>query len=809
MRVIFAAVGSEIISIEALSSVLKAYGHQCGLAFDRAMFDDKQYFTVPFLARIFDDSKQVVKDILEYKPDLLAFSVFADNFQWCLNIAREVKKNMDVPVIMGGVHPTSVPEVCIREDCVDMICCGEGEYPLLELLESMEGGKSDYSIKNLWFKRNGQIIKNAVRPLIQNLDELPLIDKSLFEKFIPLSEYYLTVTNRGCIAACSYCSQNFYAAWERDNRISPFYRERSVESVIQELKFMKARYNFKRVDIKNNVLSASKLWTFEFTKRYKKEIGVPFRVMGHPKTIDCEVAKVLKDAGCWHVQIGVESLNPQIRKVWLKRNETNEDIRLALEAMDSVDLNYSVDLMVGLPGESDSDIRGALEFFSGRKNLVRASIFWLKYLPSVEITQAALTHNYIGLDDLHKINQGLQPNYLSTGSVENKEIRERLLNFQLLFRILPIAPGWFIRFTLRKGYYKYFKYLPQVPIIIISDIIVSIIRRDHWAIYAIYSYLWEIGRRIKRLFRRQKIRGNYKASKLVKEINRIYHEIEAQDYDSRHPEIIEGDVKWWRALGEKFIKPLSKSKNISLLDVGSGTGFVGNISLEYTKSKDMFVCYDLSYNMLNKAREKLKNSFPDKKEFFLNGDAELLPFKDGSFNIITINAVIHHLPNYKSLLGEIDRILRKGGILVVAHEQSSDFFKSKIFFMMALFYKLIGGRMEISDSMLAKVNLKAREEGLIENNLSKSEVMKLVDYHSPIEQGSVFIDKNKGIPPREILSSCFSNYRILELRQYSTFFHRPFLEKNRIFQFCLKILNDIILRKRGPLFSFIIEKPEG
>lgn len=504
MKVMFAAVGSEIISIEALSAMLKKHGHQCELAFDRGLFDDKQYFSIPFLAKIFDGRKQVIKDILDYKPDLLAFSVVTDNFQWCLDIARKVKKAIDIPVIMGGVHPTSVPETCITEDCVDIICLGEGEYALLELAESMQKGQINYTIKNIWFKKDGKIIKNPPRPLISNLDELPMLDKELFERYIPISSYYLTVTNKGCIARCAYCSQNFYARWEKENNLGRFYRERSVENVIEELKHMKKRYNYKRVDIKNNVLSASKNWTFEFLKRYKEEIGLPFRIMGHPKTITFEIAKALKDAGCWHVQIGIESLDSCIRKEVLGRYESNEDIYQALQAMDSADLNYSVDVMVGLPGETDADIIKAIELFSEKKHLIRASIFWLEYLPGVDITNYALEHKYINSDDIDKINKGLQENYLSTGSVKDRKIKERLFNFQILFRILPIMPQKIIKFILHKGYYKSFKYLPQIPLIIVVDILVSVIRKDRWATYAIYSYFWELNRRIKRFFNPKK-----------------------------------------------------------------------------------------------------------------------------------------------------------------------------------------------------------------------------------------------------------------------------------------------------------------
>lgn len=498
MKVMFAAIGSEILSLEALSAALKQYGHSCALAFDRGMFDDKQYFTVPKLARLFNDRKQVLHDIAAYKPDLLAFSVFADNFQWCLSIAREAKEICKAPIIFGGVHPTSVPEVCLAEDCVDIVCLGEGENAIVELADSLQHGQIDYSIANLWFKKEGSIIRNTLRPVVRNLDTLPIIDKELFRKFIPLKKYYLTVTNRGCIAACSYCSQNFYQQWQNKNNLGPFYRERSVENVIAELLIMKKQYKIERVDIKNNVLAASAEWTLEFCQRYKNVVGLPLRVMGHPRTITPETAQALKASGCWHVQLGVESLNPVVRRDVLGRTETNTDILAAIDAMELAGLGYSVDLMVGLPGETETDIRMALETFAGKKHLIRASIFWLEYLPAVAITESALAAGLLDKQDLDKINRGMQANYLSTGSVTNRHRRKCLLSYQLLFRIVPVAPRWVIRLVLRSGVYRLFKFLPQIMLIIIVDITVSIVKKDHWALYAMYSYVWEIKRRLLR-----------------------------------------------------------------------------------------------------------------------------------------------------------------------------------------------------------------------------------------------------------------------------------------------------------------------
>ena len=195
------------------------------------IFDDKNYFYIPFLYKLFDCKDKVIEKIIASKPDIIAISVFTDNYSWALYISGKVKERLNVPVIFGGIYPTSCPEVIIQEDCVDIVCIGEGEYPMSELLESMENGEIDYTIKNLWFKKNGEIIKNLARPL-NEIDEYPIYDKELFENDIDMGDCYTALTSRGCPYRCSYCSQNFLAKFYGHQDM----RRMNIDKVISELK---------------------------------------------------------------------------------------------------------------------------------------------------------------------------------------------------------------------------------------------------------------------------------------------------------------------------------------------------------------------------------------------------------------------------------------------------------------------------------------------------------------------------------------------------------------------------------------------
>src|SRR5688572_17593411 len=235
MRCTFVCMGAENISIESLSALLRAHGHEVSLAYDQSLFDDKNYLFKAGVARFFDHKDVIVGQVVASKPDLIAFSVMTPTYQWALDMARRIKQWVDVPIIFGGIHPTTCIDKVILEDCVDIVCKGEGDYPLLDLCNAIEAGREDLTIKNLWFKKDGRVIQNEMRAAISKLDDLPAPDKALFAPHVPIHNSYLAVTSRGCPFACHFCALSYYAE-EAKLLGSKRLRERSVPHVIAELK---------------------------------------------------------------------------------------------------------------------------------------------------------------------------------------------------------------------------------------------------------------------------------------------------------------------------------------------------------------------------------------------------------------------------------------------------------------------------------------------------------------------------------------------------------------------------------------------
>src|SRR5207249_5481858 len=99
--------------------------------------------------------------------------------------------------------------------------------------------------------------------------------------------------------------------------------------------------------------------------------------------------------------------------------ETNEQVREAIQNMEDAGLGYSTDLILGLPGESEDDLVGAIRLLSGRRGLRRASVFWLEYLPGVYITELAERMGFIGPREMANIAPGQQQNYLAHSAIHD------------------------------------------------------------------------------------------------------------------------------------------------------------------------------------------------------------------------------------------------------------------------------------------------------------------------------------------------------------------------------------------------------
>jgi len=158
MKILFIAFGQESFATEYLSAALKKEGHEVKLHFNPNVGNFIGFLSVDFLTKI-SDEKILLKTIREFKPDLIGISCLTNFYSLATKNAQIIKKHFDIPIVIGGIHPTSLPEYVIENNNFDMLCIGEGEEALVELVNKMQNKDDIYNTKNFWFRRNGNIIK--------------------------------------------------------------------------------------------------------------------------------------------------------------------------------------------------------------------------------------------------------------------------------------------------------------------------------------------------------------------------------------------------------------------------------------------------------------------------------------------------------------------------------------------------------------------------------------------------------------------------------------------------------------------------
>lgn len=343
--------------------------------------------------------KDLLKVIEEFKPDICCFTVNESMVAFGFELAQEIKKYYNLLILFGGVAVTMSPDEIISKDCVDVICIGEGEKALVDLLDALEKKRDISRISNLWVKKDGQIIKNKIGNLV-DINKLPFLD---FDEFSDKHFYrpfggkvYRMATfekKRGCPFRCSFCEnaamQDIYRGRGK------YLRKKSTERAIKELKFLKDRYKiefFFFVDSDFCLESDEEL--SGFLKKYKEEINLPFFIEARVDSVNERKLSDLKKAGCETIAMSIESGNPYIRQEILNKKVTNKQIIQAFNLARKIGLKANSQNIIGNPEEKRKEIFDTIEVNRAAKPYSISANFLIPY-KGTEIRRLCVERGYI------------------------------------------------------------------------------------------------------------------------------------------------------------------------------------------------------------------------------------------------------------------------------------------------------------------------------------------------------------------------------------------------------------------------------
>ncbi len=345
MRVVFLQkfLPQEMLGIAYLSGALKRAGHESKVL----LLPDADWET----------------KLRALRPDLLAVSATTGDHVFYAKVAERAKQLVGAKTVFGGAHPTFVPDM-VREPSVDFLCRGEGEAALAELATALERGSDPWSIRNLSFKRDGELVHNPLRPLVDDLDALGFPDREPLYEASPLyrdCERKIFLTQRGCLYSCSFC---FHHAW-RDKlyaaKSKEYLRKRSVEHVLAELDDVRSRWPLRFVHFLDDIFNVDDAWLDEFCAKYPKRIGIPFDVILRTNLTTQEHVRQLRAAGCISARLAFEAASDHVRNKVYRKGTSLDDLRNSARFVKAEGIRLTTLNLLGAPGATLDDELATLQ----------------------------------------------------------------------------------------------------------------------------------------------------------------------------------------------------------------------------------------------------------------------------------------------------------------------------------------------------------------------------------------------------------------------------------------------------------------
>ena len=279
-------------------------------------------------------------------------------FNAALKYAKKIKEALpNVFVILGGVHVTFKPFEALK-NYVDAICVGEGEETIIEVAERIEAGKSLKGVRGTIYREGDRIIKNPPRKFIEDLDSLPFpaYDLLPLEKYSVLGNklrHFPIITSRGCPFGCRYCSSSLF--------IGKKFRARSPKNVVDEIEWLVSEFGARNIAFADD--------TFTFSRKrveaicdeiIRRGIEVSWSCSSRVDTINEELLKKMKKAGCKAIYFGVESANQKILDYYRKRIDLKKVFR-AIRLAKKYGIMTICSFIIGAPNETKEDMKNTLK----------------------------------------------------------------------------------------------------------------------------------------------------------------------------------------------------------------------------------------------------------------------------------------------------------------------------------------------------------------------------------------------------------------------------------------------------------------
>jgi len=308
-----------------------------------------------------------IEDIVTHHIDeeitLVGITFLSPMFDSVRKLANRIKElHPNVKIIVGGPHPSALPEDTLKEiQSIDYVCIGEGERTIVEVAEFLSGEREIKDIKGLAYKNSNGVRINEPRPIEKNLDTLPKPSRHL----LPMTKYKLTgsrtkgsvfcptiILARGCPFDCQFCSHPF----------GKTFRHHSVERIIGEIEELVENYGTRQINFEADTLTIDKRFVVELCQRIiDRKLDISWTCESRMDTIDEEMLRIMKKAGCWQISYGVESGSQRLLDI-IHKGITKEKVIETFKITKKIGISIRGFFMLGLPTETVEESYQTIKF---------------------------------------------------------------------------------------------------------------------------------------------------------------------------------------------------------------------------------------------------------------------------------------------------------------------------------------------------------------------------------------------------------------------------------------------------------------
>ncbi|MBU0762307.1 MAG: B12-binding domain-containing radical SAM protein [Candidatus Altiarchaeota archaeon] len=363
----------DILLVSPRFSIEKVYGRikrtytvgmPLGLAYLAAYLLEKKV-KVNIIDLQIEEVEELEDMLINEKPKIVGISSVTTNYLDALNIARIVKEiDKKVIVVLGGPHPSSLPEKCIENEYIDIVVKGEGEETLFELYEHINQKKRLTGIQGIYYKESGNIISNPPRQPIEDIDKIPYPARHLLkrEKYdIPASLVFkkpveYAFSSRGCPYKCIFCAGS--------KLLSKVNRRHSNERIIREIQHLIDEYGTKQISFFDDLFVRDRRETDELCNMIIDR-GINKKIVwtcaSRVDNVNPDILKKMHKAGCRYIMYGLETGSERLMKL-IKKGITLEQVRNALTWTREARIKSGGSFILGLPTETYEESLQTIEF---------------------------------------------------------------------------------------------------------------------------------------------------------------------------------------------------------------------------------------------------------------------------------------------------------------------------------------------------------------------------------------------------------------------------------------------------------------